>query len=407
MNNNNKNNDKTLLSELFQVGLAAVNGRKAVEVQLEMTPLKGNVAVIAIGKAASSMMLGAQNSLKEQIKSALIITKTGYADPALAWPCIEAGHPIPDTRSLKAGAQLIDFLSKLPPQTRLLALISGGASALVEVLPDKMGLAELQKMNQWLLASGLAIHDMNRIRQSISLVKGGKALNYCVQNTITQFVISDVEHDELEIIGSGLFVAATSKLPLPEMPAWLKKYCQKPSEVAKLDVSKVDVESHIIASNEIACQAIINAAKQLGHTVVYRGQTLYEDVFTCAEKIANELKQAKSGLYIWGGETTLILPPKPGRGGRNQSLALALALILENSSGIRVLVGATDGSDGPTEDAGAIIDGQTVSRGGTAAEAKKHLLAADAGTFLAEAGDLMSTGPTGTNVTDIVIAIKA
>lgn len=407
MNNNHTNKDKILLSELFQAGLAAVNGQKAVERQLEMTPLQGNVAVIAIGKAASSMMLGAQNSLKEQIKSALIITKTGYADPALAWPCIQSGHPIPDANSLKAGAQLIDFLSQLPPQTQPLVLISGGASALVDVLPDEMSLSELQKMNQWLLSSGLAIHDMNRIRQSVSLVKGGKLLNYCSQKMITQFVISDVENDELEIIGSGLFVTSTRKLPLPEMPDWLKNYCQKPVEVAKLDVSKADVESHIIASNEIACQAIINKAKQLGYSVVYHGQTLYGDVFACADKIAHELKQAKSGLYIWGGETTLTLPEYPGRGGRNQSLALALALILENSMGITVLVGATDGSDGPTEDAGAIIDGQTVSRAGTAAEAKKHLLAADAGSFLAEAGDLISTGPTGTNVMDIVIAIKA
>jgi len=124
-------------------------------------------------------------------------------------------HPIPNSRSLKAGAQLIDFISKLPPQTQLLALISGGASALVDVLPDKMGLADLQKMNQWLLSSGLAIHDVNRIRQSVSLVKGGKALNYCSQATITQFVISDVENDDLEIIGSGLFVALTIKLLFP------------------------------------------------------------------------------------------------------------------------------------------------------------------------------------------------
>lgn len=406
MNNNISKSASTankhrLLSELFQKGLAAVNGQKVVEQQLKITSLAGNIAVVAVGKAASSMMLGAQNYLKEQIKAALVITKTGYADPALAWPCIEAGHPVPDANSLKAGTELIDFLSKLPPQTQLLALISGGASALVEVLPDDMRLADLQKMNQWLLSSGLAIHDVNRIRQSVSLVKGGKALNYCSQATITQFVISDVENDDLEIIGSGLFVPLTNKLPLPEIPGWLAKYSQKPVES-----EKAEVESHIVSSNDIACQAIINAAKQLGHTVVYHDQSLFADVFICAENIAAELKQAKSGLYIWGGETTLTLPANPGRGGRNQSLALALALILENSTGISVLVGATDGSDGPTEDAGAIIDGQTVSRGGTAAEAKKHLLAADAGTFLAEAGDLISTGPTGTNVMDIVIALK-
>ena len=413
MNNDTIINQKTVLSELFQVGLTKVNGQRAVERQLDITPINGSVAIIAIGKAASSMMLGAQNRLKEQIKSALIITKTGHTDKTLNWPCIEAGHPIPNTNSLEAGAQLIDFLSNIPEQTTLLALISGGASALVDVLPDDMGLAELQKMNQWLLASGLGIHEMNRVRQSVSLVKGGKALNYLLHDSMKQFVISDVENDELEIIGSGLFVTATNKSEKPDMPDWLKKYSQKALAVTKLKAAthgtaKVDVESHIIANNEIACRAIISHAQNLGLEVTYHGETLYDDVFDCAEKIASELIKAKSGVHIWGGETTLTLPQNPGRGGRNQSLALALAILLENSKSITVLVGATDGSDGPTEDAGAIIDGQTVTTGDQrSAQAKESLLAADAGSFLAEAGALISTGPTGTNVMDIVLAIKA
>ena len=157
----------------------------------------------------------------------------------------------------------------------------------------------------------------------------------------------------------------------------------------------------------MACQSIIEQSNQEKYEVIYHGQDLYGDVFELAEVLTNVLKKAESGLHIWGGEPTLCLPEEPGRGGRNQSLALALACKLEKIKGITVLVGATDGSDGPTDDAGAIIDGLTLQRGMINNRiAKDDLAAADAGTFLAAAGDLISTGPTGTNVMDLVIAIK-
>lgn len=393
---------KQILSILFRSALHAVHGRNVVEKQLQRCPIEGNVAILAVGKAAAAMMSGAKNQLNEQIQSALIITKVGHADKTLGWPCIEAGHPVPDAQSLEAGAKLLEFISNIPEKTKFLALISGGASALVEVLPENMDLTLLQKMNKWLLASGLTIHEMNRIRQAVSLIKGGKALDYLSQNEMTQFLISDVVRDDLAIIGSGLFAESEKNISLSHVPDWLQKYIQ-----SERPVTTISVESHIVASNHMACQSIIEHAKQANYAVTYHGQSLYGDVFEVAELLATKLINAESGLHVWGGETTLTLPENPGRGGRNQSLALALACILENKKGITVLVGATDGSDGPTEDAGAIIDGLTLQRGkmnnGTA---KDYLAAADAGTFLAEAGDLISTGPTGTNVMDIVIALK-
>lgn len=393
---------KQILNALFHSALNAVNGCNVVEQQLQRCPIKGNVAILAVGKAAAAMMSGAKNQLNGQIQSALVITKAGHADKTLGWPCIEAGHPVPDAQSLEAGAKLLEFMSNIPEKTKFLALVSGGASALVEVLPENMDLELLQKMNKWLLASGLTIHEMNRVRQVVSLIKGGKALDYLSQNEMTQFLISDVKGDDLAIIGSGLFTASEKNISLSYMPDWLQKYIQPEQSEAM-----ISVESHIVASNDMACQSIIEHAKQANYAVTYYGQSLYGDVFELAESLAKELINAKPGLHLWGGETTLILPENPGRGGRNQSLALALACILENKKGITVLVGATDGSDGPTEDAGAIIDGLTLQRGemnnGTA---KDYLAAADAGTFLAEAGDLISTGPTGTNVMDIVIALK-
>ena len=399
----NLSKSKQILSGLFQVALDAVNGCNVVEQALERAPIEGNVAVVAIGKAAAAMMLGAQNQLKDQIQSGLVITKAGHGDRLIDWPCIESGHPIPNEASVEAGTNLLDFIEKIPKNTEFLALISGGASALVEVLPNGVDLGKLQKVNEWLLGSGLTINEMNQVRQSVSLVKGGKALNYLSLDKMTQFLISDVKGDLPAIIGSGLFISEQDnyeQLDISKLPEWLR-YLMQPKEQV---TSKVMTESHIVASNELACEAIISHAKELGYTVNYYGQTLYGDVYEKADVLAVDLMNAQSGIHIWGGETTIVLPESSGRGGRNQSLALALACKLENTKGITILVGATDGGDGSTEDAGAIIDGLTLQRGGE--NAKDYLLAADPGTFLDEAGDLISTGPTGTNVMDIVIALK-
>lgn len=397
------NQHKQHLSQLFQSALDAVNGSAAVERKLSELKFDGKVAIVAIGKAAAAMMSGAEKILTEQIHSALIITKTSHADPTLNWPCIEAGHPIPDSQSLEAGWKLVDFFRTVPEEVEIIALVSGGASSLVEVLPGHISLQELQKINNWLLGSGLGIHEINKVRQAVSLIKGGKALSYLQHRKMTQLLISDVKHDSPEIIGSGLFVSKPEVDDLhnaAELPAWLEKYI-KP-EIARVTL---DVESHIVASNEMACQAIIKQAKASNYEVSYHGQTLYGDVYEVAELLYETLLDTEPGIHIWGGETTLSLPETPGRGGRNQSLALALACLIESQRGISILVGATDGSDGPTDDAGAIIDGFTLQRA-SHLRARDYLKAADAGTFLAEAGDLISTGPTGTNVMDIVIAIK-
>lgn len=403
-----------VLSDLYYAALNAVNGQNAVEQQLHKTPIEGNIAILAVGKAASAMMAGAKKVLSEQIHSALIITKVGHADHTLEWPCLETGHPIPNQKSLDAGAKLLEFLNNIPKNTKLLALISGGASALVEILPNELDLNFLQKLNEWLLASGLSIHEMNRIRQLVSLIKGGKALNYLNQDEMIQFLISDVKEDDISIIGSGLFVAGVKNpdvsnqeeqnqpfLDTSQLPDWLKNKISPAQSLAR-----VSVESHIIANNEMACQAVISRAKQSNYSVTYHGQTLYGEALPLSGKLVKVLRHAESGVHIWGGEPSLVLPEKQGRGGRNQHLALAIAAHLENTKGMTVLVGATDGTDGPTDDAGAIVDAGTLERGAHCGRVNDYLMAADAGTFLAEAGDLISTGPTGTNVMDLVIAIK-
>ena len=263
----NTQQNKSILSDLFRSALNAVNGRFVVEQQLQSKLIKGNVAIVAVGKAAAAMMLGAQTELKDQIQSALVITKEGYMDKFLSWPYIEAGHPIPNQKSLEAGEKLLEFIGNIPIETTFLALISGGASALVEVLPKNMDLTLLQKMNNWLLGSGLEIDEMNKIRQSVSSIKRGKALNYLPLNKMTQFLISDVKENDITIIGSGLFVISDKNHLTSHLPDWLKQYIQAPKAI-----NKVSVESTVIASNEMACQEIVKQAKEKNYSVMYHGK---------------------------------------------------------------------------------------------------------------------------------------
>lgn len=396
----NQVNPRDFLIDLFHSALKKVNGRHVVEQQLAQTQIVGKVAIIAIGKAASAMFTAAEAVLKEQVESALVITKEGHIDVMHGGICFEAGHPVPDNRSLEAGERLIEFVTSISPGTQLLALISGGTSSLVEVLPEHIDLETLQKINHWLLSSGLSIHEVNQVRQSISKIKGGKLLNHLKLGAVTQFLISDVQHDDPAIIGSGLFVKPI-KQSMPLLPGWLKKYQLQDNEI-----SDVMVESYVVANNDMACRSVEECVTKQNLPATYYGQTLHGDVFEMADRLADQLINAAPGIHIWGGETTIVLPAEPGRGGRNQSLALALAIRLKGIRGITVLVGATDGTDGPTNDAGAVIDSETLERAQQLGLAHAYLEAADAGTFLAEAGDLISTAPTGTNVMDMVIALK-
>ncbi len=372
---------RQLLAALFRQALVAVNGEKVVQAFLQQQALPQPLQVLAIGKAASAMMRGAMQELQTVMDNALVITKRGFVDPALPCRCVEAAHPKPDESSLAAGQAMLEFLHNGDSQHHLLVLLSGGTSSLVEVLPAEVSLAQLQHMTATLLANGADIAEINRIRKQHSLIKGGRALEHVKAGAVTQLLISDVQGDDISVIGSAPFVATASTN------------------------SPLSVDSHIVASNQHALDAIVAAATAQGYPVHAHGQTLFDDVDAVAARLAAQLQQGEQGVHVWGGEPTVVLPVQPGQGGRCQQLALALALHLQGSE-VTVLVGATDGNDGVTSDAGAIVDGQTVQQGGGVARAKAALAAADANCFLAESGDLLSTGATDTNVMDVVIAFK-
>jgi glycerate 2-kinase len=398
------------LLEIFQDALRAVDGCVRVREHLVAHPLALPVYLIAVGKAACPMARGAQAALGAGIRDALIVTKEGYTEP-LPWPVREAGHPVPDARSLEAGEALTHFVATAPRDGHILVLLSGGASALIERLPAGVDLARLRRVTDWLLASGLDIGEMNRIRKRLSLIKGGRLAQWLAPRAVTCLAISDVPGDDPRAIGSGPLVAdASLAKPLAaHLPDFVRAALdQAPAAPVPGDGCFDRVRFEIVARLDDAKRAAADAAAGRG----YRGESVPEfiagEAVEVGTRLARGLLEFQPGIVrVWGGETTVRLPRRPGRGGRNQSLALAAALELAGREDLFFLAAGTDGTDGPTQDAGALVDGGTVARGALhGLDAREALVRADAGTFLEASGDLIHTGPTGTNVMDLMLGLR-
>ncbi len=401
---------RRLLLDVFQFALTAVNGRVLVKKYLDANPLQGAVYLIAVGKAACAMARGAHEALRGQIRRALIVTKRGYAE-AMPWPVWETGHPLPDAASLAAGDQLFRFVAAMPQDARVVVLLSGGASALIERLPDAVTLDHLRALNEWLLASGRDISAMNRIRKRLSRIKGGRLAQLLAPRTVLGLAISDVPGDDPASIGSGPLVPdpdAKAQLDLSGAPETVRQALRHASlePIAAGCFRRVHLE--IIATLDDAKRAAAAAARRQGFRAAVVPGFVRGEAVRAGERLAAELVQSEAGVvYVWGGETTVTLPPTPGRGGRNQTLALAAALVLKGQPRTLFLAAGTDGTDGPTEDAGALVDGETIARGEMLGfDVRGALARADAGSFLAASGDLIQTGPTGTNVMDLMLGLR-
>jgi glycerate 2-kinase len=373
---------RRLLLELFQAGLARVDGRRCTREALE--PTEHRVRIAAVGKAASAMMLGAFEALGGAIEHALLITKDGHVDTeARALPnveILESAHPVPDLRSLAAGERLLRWVDELPADVRPLFLISGGASSLVEVLEPGIGFADLMALNRRGLAQGLSIGELNAERSKLSRIKGGRLAGRFADRPAQALFISDVPGDDPAVIGSGLMGPGAA-----------------PDQIERTIVGSID---HAVAASRAVAEA-------RGLTVWTGSHRFADDAERLAVRFVHELHMNREQVRIWGGESVVRLPERPGRGGRNQQLALAAARVMAGQDDLLLLAAGTDGTDGPTEDAGALVDGETCSRIAIAEQdVEASLKAADAGTALAASGDLVHTGPTGTNVGDLVIGLK-
>ena len=383
---------RRLLLELFRAGLDRVDGRSCVARALRDGAGGGaslaGIWIAAVGKAASAMVLGAHDALGRSIQHVLLITKDDHVSAEARrlsgiGPTVEiceSAHPLPDERSLEAGARLLRWVDELPAHAQPLFLISGGASSLVEVLEDGVTFADLAKINSQGMAEGVAIGELNARRARVSRIKGGRLAARLNGRQARALFISDVPGDDPSVIGSGLMGPAPGG---------------------------DNVQRTIVASVHAAVDAVRGAAQGWGLRVGAPGRVFDGDAVRLAIRFAHELQLSQAQVCVWGGESTLELPANPGRGGRNQHLALAAARLMTGQPNLALLAAGTDGTDGPTEDAGGVVDGETVARislGGL--DADRCLVRADSNAALAASGDLVHTGPTGTNVGDLVIGLN-
>ncbi|WP_371055310.1 DUF4147 domain-containing protein [Rhodosalinus sp. K401] len=362
------------LERIWRAGVAAVGGHAAVARALGSEDVPRPDRILAVGKAAVEMARAALD--RYGAVPALAVTKHGHGQPVPGLDVIEAGHPVPDATSLKGGAALIAAVNDCGPEDHLLLLVSGGASALAEAPEDGLSLSDVVAETRRLLASGADIATMNARRREFSRIKGGRLLEGFAGARVTVLAISDVEGDGIGVIGSGI-----GRVP---------------------DGARFASLTRIVASNAHARAACARAARAEGLAVVTDEESLYADVADCAARIGATLRAGPAGLHIWGGEPTVVLPDAPGEGGRNQALALMLAREIAGRPDLAVLVAGTDGTDGPTDAAGGFVDGRSWEAGADAA-----LAAADSARWLAARGLTFAPGPTGTNVMDLVLALKS
>ena len=330
------------------------------------------------------MMLGAYDALGSSIERSLVITKDGHVLPqleAIAGVEIhESAHPMPDERSLAAGARLLRWVAELPENVDPLFLISGGSSSLVEVLEPGTSFSDLERLTAEGLAAGIAIGELNARRASRSLIKGGRLTARLNGRPARALFISDVPGDDPAVIGSGLL-----------------------GPVAGGD----SVERTVVASIDEAVESVVSAALEKGLVAESSARRFEGDVMRLAVRFSHELHLSTVDVRVWGGESTVQLPEHPGRGGRNQHLGLAAARLIAGHPDLLLLAAGTDGTDGVTDDAGALVDAETCARLTLAGiDPDSCLRSADSGTALLASGDLVHTGPTGTNVGDLVIGLK-
>ena len=376
---------RALLLALLETGLRRVEGRRCVREALARPQHPAAPVWLAgVGKAAESMALGAYDALGGAIERALLITRDAPLSPEitrLGAEVLIGAHPVPDERSLAAGGRLLAWVESLPGEVEPLFLISGGASSLVEVPEAGVTLPDLEALTRRAFAEGLAIGELNRRRAALSRIKGGRLAGRLRGRPARALFISDVPDDDPRVIGSGLMGPAAE--------------------------GDDRVERQVVASVDQAVAAVAVAAAALGLTVHPPGRRFAGEAVRLAARFARELHTGTAQLHVWGGESTVMLPPHPGRGGRNQHLALAAARLIAGRPELMLLAAGTDGSDGVTEDAGALVDADTCARIALAElDAERGLERADSAPALASSGDLVHLGPTGTNVGDLVIGLK-
>ena len=380
-----------------------------------------SVRLLGIGKAALAMSVSLARILGSRLDAGLVITKKAVAIPGSLFTLLAGGHPVPDEHSLAAGQKTLEFISTLGPNDLLFCLISGGGSALVTAPLAGISLQDLQALTAALLACGAPIEEINLLRRRLERIKGGGLVRLSNGASIVSLILSDVVGSPLEAIASGPTapdpagradamallerVGLCSKIPA-SIPAILEHTPETPKPG---DPIFAKVQNVIIGSGLLAAQAALAQAGMEGFNPYLLRIDLQGEARQAAFELATFLRQAKRtgdpvacpACIIAGGETTVTLHGK-GKGGRNTELALAAVSELADFSGVMLVTLATDGEDGPTDAAGAVVTGESYRRAvGINLDPDDFLSRNDSYTFFAALDDLLKPGPTGTNANDL------
>jgi len=408
---------KDALNRIFMAAVASADPAKVLQQHLPSPP-KGRCVVVGAGKASAAMAAALEEAWPHVDLSGVVVTRYGHAVPTSRIEIIEASHPVPDDKSAEAAKRILAAVEGLTADDMVIALISGGGSALMVAPAEGMTLADKMAVNRALLASGATISEMNAVRKHLSRIKGGRLALAAKPAKVVSLLISDVPGDDPSEIASGPTVADPSDIATVreivaryalDLPETVRKVLKKGEETPKSGDIEEDVR--MIAAPSLALQAAADEAVKLGLTPLILGDSLEgesRDVGAVMAGIASSasrkgLPVKGPAVLLSGGETTVTIGKGPaGKGGRNTEFLLSLALTLKGAAGIWAIAGDSDGIDGVEDAAGAVVTPDTLARMRAAGvDPRQSLVSHDSYTAFKAAGDLVVTGPTLTNVNDI------
>ncbi len=390
----------------------------------------GRLLVVGAGKATAAMARAMEELLGDRIDAGLISVKYGHTAPLRRIETIEAGHPLPDANGMAAGQRILSMVQAAGPTDLIIVLLSGGGSALLPLPAPGLTLADKQAATDLLLAREATIREINALRKHLSAIKGGRLAQAAAPAAMVTLALSDVVGDAPEVIASGPTVPDSTTFaecleivrrhgiaPLlpPPVPAHLEAGAAgRRVETPKAETHRWDHTHHlIVGSNRLALAAAAHQARILGYSPWTLTDCLEGDTHAAARDHADLARRILSGhgpvrspaCILSGGETTLRLRGS-GMGGRNQEFALTACPLIDGLEAVVLLSAGTDGSDGPTDAAGAFADHTSLQRARQAGlDIRAHLSNNDAYPFFQRLGDLLITGPTGTNVMDINVLL--
>ena len=410
---------REFFTSLFTAAVAAADPDRNIRNFLPQKP-KGRTIVIGAGKGSAQMARAFENAWDGPLEG-VVVTRYGYATPCEHIEIIEAAHPVPDAAGLEASRRLLAAVEGLTEDDLVVALISGGGSALLPAPPEGMSLEDEIVVNEVLLASGAPISAMNTVRKHLSAIKGGRLALAAHPARVVSLIVSDIPGDNPAFVASGPTVPdpATRADALSIVKAYgmaLPESARRHLETEAADTPKPDdphfagYEVHIIASATVSLEAAAEEARRQGIDAVILSDAIEgeaREVASVHAAIAREIAARdrpfrKPVLLLSGGETTVTIREKGGKGGRNSDFLLAFAVAVDGIEGIHAFAADTDGTDGSEDNAGAFADGSSAARMRAAGLDPRAMLSRhDAWTAFDSIGDLFAPGPTGTNVNDL------